>query len=199
MSEQQRGRRAIEAGPTGKTVADNLARLRKIRGLTTRQLSGQLERNGRHIPASGITRMEKAERQVTVDELVALAVVLGVSPASLLLPLEDSATASVEVTGGGTVSADTAWDWADGKRPLRWPEDVDAGTADLEYRLYGRPPGRRQAQSLVLQPRGARGREQMAKIRDAYRVLADQGLDLPELQRLDVEAFERLMGEVDDG
>lgn len=198
MTEKQRGRRAIETGPTGKAVADNLARLRKVRGLTTRQLSGLLERNGRPIPASGITRMEKAERQVTADELTALAVALGVSPSTLLLPLEDSPSVGVEVSGGGTVSASTAWDWADGKRPLHLPEG-DVNTADLEYRLYGRPPGRRQAQSLVLQPRGARGREQLTKMRQAYRTLADLGLDLQELQRLDINAFEELMGEVADG
>ncbi|MDG9706618.1 helix-turn-helix domain-containing protein, partial [Streptomyces sp. DH37] len=75
MAEHQIGRRAIEAGPTGKTVATNIARLRKVRGLTTRQLSGELERNGRYIPASGITRMEKGDRQVTADDLVALAAV----------------------------------------------------------------------------------------------------------------------------
>lgn len=57
MTEQQRGRRAIEVGPTGKTVGENLARLRKIRGLTTRQLSGLLESKQRPIPASGITRI----------------------------------------------------------------------------------------------------------------------------------------------
>ncbi|MEV8307863.1 helix-turn-helix transcriptional regulator [Streptomyces flavidovirens] len=179
-------------------MAENLTRLRKVRGFTTRQLSGALERAGRPIPASGITRMEKAERQVTVDELMALAVVLGVSPSSLLLPLQDAEDVQVEITGGGTVRADVAWDWADGKRPLRTPSG-DVNTADLEYRLYGRPPGRREAQGVVLRPRGARGREQVAKIREAYRALQSVGLDLTELARLDVEQFEALMGEADDG
>ncbi|WP_332758910.1 helix-turn-helix domain-containing protein [Streptomyces sp. MT206] len=138
MSEQQRGRRAIEAGPTGKTVADNLARLRKVRGFTTRQLSGLLERNGRPIPASGITRMEKAERQVTVDELVALAVALGVSPAALLLPLTPSGDEAVDVTGAGSASAADAWAWASSRRPLRLSEE-GASTELLEYQLYGLP------------------------------------------------------------
>lgn len=198
MSEQQYGRRAVETGPTGKTVADNLARLRKVRGLSTRQMAAALEQRGRNVSASGITRMEKADRHVTADELVAIAAVFGVSPSSLLLPPEDSPTATVEITGCGAVPADVAWDWMDGKRPLHLP-DSNVSTADLDYRLYGRPPGRRQAQSLVLQPRGARGREQVAKIREAYRTLTDLGLDLQELQRLDVHAFEELMTEGGEG
>lgn len=196
MSEQQRGRRAIETGPTGKTVGENLARLRQQRGYTTRQLSGLLERNGRNIPASGITRMEKGERQVTVDELAALAVAFGVSPSALLLPLEDDDDVDVEVTGAGRVPADAAWDWADGKRPLQWPEG-DISTASFEYRLYSRPPGRRDVHGIVLAPRGERGRRQVAEIRAAYQALVDNGLDIREMQRLDPDAFERLMGEAD--
>lgn len=197
MSEQQRGRRALEVGPTGKTVAQNLARLRERRGLTTRQLAGLLERAGRPIPASGITRMEKAERGVTSDELVALAAAFGVSPTALLLPLTDSPDEQVALTGVGTVSADVAWDWADGKRPLDMPDD--GGTTHMEFRLFGRPPGRRDVLGIVLRPRGRRGEEDVARIRDAYQTLAALGLDIRELQRLDADEFERLMGEPDDG
>ncbi|MFF3337988.1 helix-turn-helix domain-containing protein [Streptomyces flavidovirens] len=132
MSEQQRGRRAIEAGPTGKTVAVNLARFRKQKQLTTRQLSGLLERNGRPIPASGITRMEKAERQVTADELVALAVALDVNPAMLLLP--STVDGDIEISGGGQVPAAKAWDWFRKDMPLRTPEGDD-GSAIVAFRL----------------------------------------------------------------
>ncbi|MFF2437952.1 helix-turn-helix domain-containing protein [Streptomyces sp. NPDC058107] len=199
MSEQQRGRRAIEVGPTGKAVAANVARLRERRGMTTRQLSAALEQAGRPIPASGITRMEKGERVVTADELTALAVVFGVSPSALLLPLEDSDEVDVEVTGGGRVPADVAWDWMDGKRPLQWPTAGDRTTWSLEYRLFSRPPGRQDVHGVVLRPRGDRGRQQVKEIRKAYRMLQDHGLDIREIQRLDADAFEQLMGEGGDG
>lgn len=137
MTEQQYGRRAVEMGPTGITVAENLARLRKARGYSTRQLSAELERRGRNISASGISRMEKGDRHVTADELAAFAVIYGVSPAALLLPLTREGT--VEVTGAGPVPASTAWEWADGERPLVIPPG-DRGQAMLEYRLWGRPP-----------------------------------------------------------
>lgn len=141
MAEHRNGRRAIETGPTGMTVAENLARLRKVRGFTTRQLSGSLEQAGRYIPASGITRMENAERHVTADELVALAAVLGVTPSALLLPLKDATNDTIAISGAGEVPADVAWDWMDGKRPLRLP--LDDGTVRLEFALYSRPSGRR--------------------------------------------------------
>lgn len=138
MSDQQYGRRAVEVGPTGKTVADNLARLRKVRGYSTRQLAGELERNGRSISASGITRMEKGERVVTADDLVALAAVFGVSPVSLLLPLTTAAEARVEITGAGTVDALRAWEWGIGRLPLRTTPQHER-TQLAEHRLYGMP------------------------------------------------------------
>ncbi|MFD0721312.1 helix-turn-helix transcriptional regulator [Streptomyces globosus] len=173
MSEQQRGRRAIEAGPTGRTVAENLARLRKVRGLTTRQLSGMLERNGRPIPASGITRMEKAERQVTVDELVALAVALGVSPVALLLPpsargardAEGRPTQAVTaLTGAGEVAVADAWRWAWCNDVLRLPDGVDEEEADrllLDFLLNSRPVGLLSTEGddrIASAARGTRGR-----------------------------------------
>ncbi|MGQ4343705.1 helix-turn-helix domain-containing protein [Streptomyces sp. SAS_275] len=138
MAEQQRGRRAIEVGPTGQIVAANIARLRDRRGLTTRQLSGLLERAGRPIPASGITRMEKGERVVTSDELAALAVAFGVSPSALLLPLTGRADERVPITGGGEVDALRAWEWGIGLRPLRTTPEHER-TQLAEHRLYGVP------------------------------------------------------------
>lgn len=141
MAEQQRGRRAIEVGPTGRYVAANIARLRERKGMTTRQLSGALERAGRPIPASGITRMEKGERVVTVDELMALAAVLGASPQALLFPLKDDPAETIDITGAGTVPADAVWEWLPpAGQPLRMPEGVDPNTALLEFVLANWPP-----------------------------------------------------------
>lgn len=147
MSEQQRGRRALEAGPTGQAVAANLTRFRKRREMTSRQLSAALTRAGRPIPASGITRMERGERHVTVDELVALAAVLKTSPSALLLPLDDDPAHTIEITGAGKVGADIAWNWMDGVRPLRpTPGDLDEA---LDFDLNSRPPRRRRLWEAV--------------------------------------------------
>ncbi|MFZ4235721.1 helix-turn-helix domain-containing protein [Streptomyces murinus] len=188
MAEQQRGRRAIEVGHTGKVVAANIARLRERRGLTTRQLSGILERAGRNIPASGITRMENGQRVVTVDELAALAVVFGVSPSALLLPLTEKPTDPVEVTGAPAVGAGEAWAWANGQRPLKYTEGREP-TEQLEHQLYGRPQWLREPRGLIV--RGERSPEELRAARQGYEFLASiGGANLDRLRELDSEAFE---------
>lgn len=92
------GRRAVEVGAMGRNVAENLIRLRKVRGLSTRQLSVRLGEIGRPIPASGITRMEFSERRVDVDDLVALAAALDVEPSQLMLSPSEL---TIEVFVGG--------------------------------------------------------------------------------------------------
>ncbi|MFJ7963151.1 helix-turn-helix domain-containing protein [Streptomyces sp. NPDC096324] len=141
-TEQRHGRRAVEFGPTGGTVAMNIARLRKTRGFTTRGLSAELRKYGRVIPPSAISRMESERRHVTVDDLTALASIFDVSPSALLLPPTDDPANAVEITGVGPVAANEAWDWMDGRRRLDQP-CADPATAALEYALYSRPPIRR--------------------------------------------------------
>lgn len=141
-AEQRYGRRAVEFGPTGETVAANIARLRKVRGFTTRGLSAELRRFGRVIPPSAISRMESARRHVTVDDLTALASIFDVSPSALLLPPTDDPREHVVVTGAGKIPADQAWDWVDGRRRLDRP-CADPGAAALGFALYSRPPRRR--------------------------------------------------------
>lgn len=142
-------RSAIPLGPTGRTVAANVHRLRKAKGMSTRALASALNELGRPITGSGVTRLEGLTeaaapnpRRVDVDDLVALAQVFGVSPSALLLPLDDDPTHKVEISGAGMVSADRAWDWMDGRRRLDQP-CADLGTADLEFALHSRPPLRR--------------------------------------------------------
>lgn len=128
--------------PTGRQVAENVRRVREARGWSTYDLSRRLGMAGRPIAASAIAKVERAERRVDVGDLVALAVVLKVSPSALFLPLKDGPGETVEVTGAGSVSAQDAWEWADGAKPLNFTFDLDH-TELLEFELYSRPPGRR--------------------------------------------------------
>lgn len=130
-------------GPTGRTVAANLLRLRKERGLSTTGLAAALKDAGRSIPATGITRIEKGQRRVDVDDLMALAVVLGVNPAALLMPPVPEGT--VELTAAGKVDAQAAWQWAKGIRPLCIPENDD-GTAHADFQRHALPLGMRDYQ-----------------------------------------------------
>lgn len=71
-------------GDAAENVRRNVFALRKARGLTTERLSTALEGVGHPIAASGITRIEKGDRRVDVDDLVALAAALGARPERLL-------------------------------------------------------------------------------------------------------------------
>lgn len=136
--EKRRPRPAAQYGPTAEAVASNLKRLRERRGLTIYSLSGALKRAGRAITPSAIAKIERQQRQVTVDDLAALASTLGVSPSALLLPLTDRPDDSLEVTGGGTATAAEAWQWANGRRPLKLTPGKEQ-TELLEHQLYGLP------------------------------------------------------------
>ncbi|MEU0198760.1 MULTISPECIES: helix-turn-helix transcriptional regulator [unclassified Streptomyces] len=139
-SEKRRPRAATQYGPTAATVAANVRRVRELKGLTIYALSGALEKAGRPIAPSAVAKIERQERQVTVDELMALAVALGVSPVSLLLPAD--ARGMAELTGGGEVDARAAWHWAWCEEPLSLPENEDeAERAHTEFMLHARPIG----------------------------------------------------------
>lgn len=142
MSTPRKARPSVPQGPTAQTVAANVLRCRRARGLSVYALADRLKAAGRHIGPSAVSKVERGERQVTVDELVALSAILGVSPSALLLPLSDDPAVEVEITGAGLVPADQAWDWADGRRRLDTP-CLDPSSAALEFALYSRPPIRR--------------------------------------------------------
>lgn len=72
-------------GETGLKVAANVARLRYARGLSTTGMSRALKQIGCHIASTGITRIEKGQRRVDVDDLVPIAQVLRVQPGDLLV------------------------------------------------------------------------------------------------------------------
>lgn len=130
-------------GPVSRYVADNLVRLRMDRSLSTTRLSAALKEIGHSIPATGITRIEKGQRRVDVDDLVALAVVLKVSPTALLLP--PSLLGEVELAPRRSVNAIEAWTWAMSRYPLDLPKEQGEArrTALDDHQMHSLPPGLR--------------------------------------------------------
>lgn len=111
-------------GVTGERLRINLKLLRESRGFSYRELSEKLDAVGRPIPTLGLSRIEKGERRVDADDLVALALVLGVNASALLLP--PTAQGAGELTGiDHPVSSFRLWSWAAGELPLL-PEDDPA-------------------------------------------------------------------------
>lgn len=130
-------KRANDLGPTGRRVQENLRKLRESEpGLSTYRLSERLERLGRKITPGGITSIETGERprRVDVDDLVALALALGVNPDRLLLPADDS-NDDVALTSTVTVGRREAWSWARGSEPLFEADAVIHGEEAAAERL----------------------------------------------------------------
>lgn len=87
MEQRQRGN---PAGTTNAHVAANLRRARQNAGLDLRELASRVQRAGRAISHSAISKIENGERRVDVDDLVVFAYVLETTPAALLTPPEDA-------------------------------------------------------------------------------------------------------------
>lgn len=102
-------------GHSGAAVAKNVRLIRKARGLAYTELAARLKSLQREIPTWGLRKIESGGRRVDTDDLVALALALGVSPISLLLPGMPGAAnpdAKVEITGvGHRVYLGELWHW----------------------------------------------------------------------------------------
>ena len=105
-------------GATGRTVVRNVEDLRQARHLSLRALSERLTALGRPILPAVLHRLGQGKRRVDADDLMALALALGVNPNALLLPRDAGLDAEVELAPEVRHRAWAAWAWADGRLPL---------------------------------------------------------------------------------
>ncbi|MGW4691959.1 helix-turn-helix domain-containing protein [Kitasatospora cineracea] len=142
-------------GPVGEQVRVNLERLRTGRGLSKKDVSDRAASLGRPIPPLGVSRIEAGSRRVDADDLVALGLVLNVSPAALLLPPEWS-DEMVALAPDWEVRAKVAWQWVEGRAPASKYGEDDVAVVDddddaeaaywrqrEEYEALTHPPQRR--------------------------------------------------------
>jgi transcriptional regulator with XRE-family HTH domain len=99
-------------------VARRMAQLRARRGLSAQKLAERCAEYGMpELNRSVITNLENNRRQqVSVDELLTLALALGVAPLHLLIPTDDAAR--VAITPNSDVDAAYARAWVIGEQPL---------------------------------------------------------------------------------
>ncbi|MCB0925142.1 MAG: helix-turn-helix transcriptional regulator [Mycobacterium sp.] len=108
-------------GPTADTVAANITTLRESQNLNYTQVSERLSGVGRKISAVGVRRIEAGERRVDVDDLVAFALALRTSPATLLMPkIRQVGPADlVAIAEAGPESeANDVWAWLTAQRAI---------------------------------------------------------------------------------
>lgn len=127
------------AGPVGRQLIDNLRELLEARGLSFRRASAALEELGRPIPPLGLSRAMEGKRRIDVDELVALAILLGVNPSALLLPRHAAPNEDIELTPEVQQPAGPTWAWADGKIPLPGPAERTLAELAADFSRYARP------------------------------------------------------------
>lgn len=133
------GTRRVELGPTGESVRENLARLRKGQGLTLRALADRLTGTDRPLSHSMISEIERGARRADVDDLATLAYALGVNPNALLMPHTDTGMTDVPVSAAGAAPAASVWEWLQGVYPLGAPAWWSSPTAVAEFQLRARP------------------------------------------------------------
>jgi transcriptional regulator with XRE-family HTH domain len=114
----------LQRDPTSERVARNITRAREAQGFTLRGLSARMSELGRPILASGLLKLEQGGRRIDVDDLVALALALDVSPAQLLLgPV--ARDDELELTPGVNATGHQAWRWARGEVPFPPSEPIE--------------------------------------------------------------------------
>jgi transcriptional regulator with XRE-family HTH domain len=105
-------------------VGANVRRIRDQRGWTLAELAGRLSELGITIHVSGLSNVESGRRRITVEEMLAIAFALDVSPAALVLGEGEPLVVAPGVQLQGMASIQR---WFAGLGPLEthWSEDGD--------------------------------------------------------------------------
>lgn len=120
------------------TLRHNLFRIRCGKGLSRPQVSDALTETGRALGPTTIYKVEQGTRSVDVDDLLALAVALDVSPVDLLVPGLWGDDAVWAAAPHVTMSASRARAWIGGRALLTPIRDA----SDLTERIRWMPQQR---------------------------------------------------------
>lgn len=113
--------RSIPEGPAGAVLRANLRRIRLGQGLSYAALSERMRMSGRALPPLSLSRIETGRRRVDLDDVMALAVALGVTVVDLVVPGSLEPEAPWWATPAVSVPAGAAREWIGGRRLLQPP------------------------------------------------------------------------------
>lgn len=114
--------RFMQTTTVRQALAGNLKRARQLRRSTVRQLSDRFGTLGRPMLPSAVSNAENGHREMSVEDLLAFAYALNVSPVDLLMPADP--TTEVTLSSGMRWQAAAFFeDWLRGDGV--WPPDAD--------------------------------------------------------------------------
>jgi hypothetical protein len=120
-------------GPAGEVLAASIRRIRTAQRLAFAELSRELDKVGRPIPELGLRRIERGERRVDYDDLLALAYVLRVCPVDLMVSSAANDDDPYPVIPAREFKVGSVREWVSGTNILLVPPDPkprpDGGTA----------------------------------------------------------------------
>ncbi len=164
----------MENRPLSRQLGDNVRRLRKGKGLSLAEVSSRMGALGMPLSLNGLSKVELGNRDLGVDELVALAEALNLPPLVVLFPL--GTKREVELFPGTNVDTWAAAKWFTGEAPF-------PGTADA-VRVESDPPTTYFRTQDELIGNWRRARERVDEARRTTLVVG-QGPDDQSVQALD--------------
>lgn len=99
-------------------VPQRIREARAAHSWTQSDLADQLSRVGITIDRAVIARIEKRQRKIRLDEFIAFAAALDVSPVFLLSPRPELDHDRIRLSPGAVFDADDVWNWIRGIQPL---------------------------------------------------------------------------------
>lgn len=135
-------------------MARNVESLRRAQGLSQQQVADRMGELGRPVAMSAVSKIEKGQRRVDPDDLVALAIALNVNPSRLLLN-DGNLDEELPLTPTRSAPRWAAWQWADGVAPLvSGPGDETSPHNTVEeyerFERFARPTELRRLEQLPL-------------------------------------------------
>ncbi len=100
-------------GPAGEVLAANIKRVREAQRLTYAELSRNLSDIGRPIPELGLRRIERGERRVDFEDLLALCYVFRICPVDLMVS-RDAADEPYPLTSELKYESESVREWIRG-------------------------------------------------------------------------------------
>ncbi|MFS0729621.1 helix-turn-helix domain-containing protein [Curtobacterium sp. 1P10AnD] len=176
---------------TTRAVADAVSHYRQLRGLTLEDLSDALAEVDHRISADDLRWIEQGRTVITVDDLVAVAVVLEISPVVLLahIPIEHPGEAPLATGVPGDVDQSELRAWMTGRTALdpqsrlSWAlervQSLLIASAHHEEQLQGAYAERRELGVLMVQEADAVPVQRLLdRIHDGERAVRDAELAL---------------------